>query len=79
MFVLGMASLFMLTSALWQHVAAASAASMVSSTTAGYLFAHVGSTAMALAWIPFALVFTAFCGITVMIISIHLLDRLTDD
>ena len=79
MFALGMASLFSLAAALWQHVAAASAAYMVSTTSQGYLSGHVGATAMALAWIAFALVTAAFCGIVLMVLSIALLDRLTDD
>ncbi|KAK5118783.1 hypothetical protein LTR85_007989 [Meristemomyces frigidus] len=79
MFLLGMASLFFLTGAMWQHVAAASAASMVSTTTQGYLSGHIGPAAMALAWTSFLLVAIAFAGLTAMVLSIAILGRLTDD
>lgn len=79
LFALGMAALFLLTSAIWQHVAAASAATAISSATQGCLSGHVGPAATALVWIAFILVFVSFVAIAVMVYSIKLLDRLTND
>lgn len=76
---LGLSSLFHLVSALWQHVAAASAASIISSTTQGYVGASVGSIAVALAWLSGVLALLAFIGVMLTIASIRMLDHLTDD
>lgn len=79
LFFLCLASLFMSTSALWQHVAAASAASMITSATQGYLTGHVGPAAAAMIWLASGLVVVSTIMLVVMILSIHLLDRLSDD
>nr|POE51864.1 hypothetical protein CFP56_26071 [Quercus suber] len=78
-FALAMATVFMLASALWQHVAAASAATLIASTSQGSLSGHVGAAASALAWASFVLVILSCIGILVMILSIRLLVELTDE
>jgi uncharacterized membrane protein len=78
-FVLLMASLLVLVSCLWQHVAAASVVSTVSSMSQRTIVGHVGAVAAVLVWLSLAVIVVALLGILVMIISIHLLDLLTDD
>nr|POE72060.1 hypothetical protein CFP56_11936 [Quercus suber] len=77
-FTLALATLFVLASALWQHVASASAAALIESTSQGYLSGHVGPAAAALVWASLVLVLVACLGIFLMIQSIDLLDKLTD-
>jgi hypothetical protein len=76
-FLMSMASLFMLVSALWQHVAAVSAASMITSGTQGYLSGHVGSIAAVLIWLALAFVVITTIGHLIMVLSIELLDSIT--
>jgi hypothetical protein len=74
------ASLLLLVSALWQHVAAASVVAIVSTTAQGKeVVGNVGATSIALVWLSFALVLVAFQSLIVMAMYIHLLDRLTDE
>lgn len=79
LFALTFAALFLLASALWQHVAAASAATLIGSTSQGYLSGHVGSIAAILVWVPLVLVALAAMETYATIMSIHILDRLVDD
>ena len=72
-------ALMMLVSALWQHVAASSAASMVSAATQGRVTSHVGPISVTLVWLSFAMAVIPAIGVEVMITSIALLDALTDD
>ena len=74
------ASLLLMVSALWQHVAAASVVAIVSTTAQGKgVVGDIGAASIALVWLSFALAMVAFQGMIVMILSIHLLDRLTDE
>lgn len=75
----GSASLFFLAAALWQHVAAAASASMISTVAQDRLSGHVGPAATTLAWLTFVLAMVPFIGLAVMIASIHLLDLLTEN
>lgn len=75
----GMASLLLLVSALWQHIAASTAAFAVKATTQEQLKTAVGTTAMALGWLAFALFTVVFLGLITMMMSLRLFDRLTDD
>lgn len=72
---LGAASLLLLVSALWQHVAAASVVAIISDTVQRGVVGHIGAASVALVWLSFALTVVAFQGIVVQILSIHLLDR----
>lgn len=76
---LGMASFFLMVSALWQHIAAAAASTMASSATQDVLQGSVGPSATALIWISFVLTTIVLLAMITMILSIKLLDRLTDD
>ena len=78
-FVLLMASLLILVSCLWQHVAAASVVTTVSSMSQQRIVGHVGAVAAVLVWLSLALVVFTFLGNLVMIISIYTLDMLTDE
>ncbi|KAK4557013.1 hypothetical protein LTR86_005994 [Recurvomyces mirabilis] len=79
LFASGLATLLALTAALWQHIAAAAAASMVEEATGNGVSGHVGAAAAALAWLGFGLSGLATIGIAVMIYSISVLDRMTDE
>jgi hypothetical protein len=72
--LLGLATAFNLTSALWQHTSAASAASMMEVAAFGAVKASIGSTTVAFVWLNFALVFFATIGLLVMSLSISILD-----
>lgn len=74
----GMASLMTLVSALWQHVAAASAAMTIESLTQGKVVGHVGAAAVGLIWVSFALMILVFVGILVMILGIHRVNSLIE-
>jgi hypothetical protein len=66
-------------SALWQHVATASIVSTVSSMSQRKLVGHVGAVAAVLVWLSLTFVIIAFIATAIMIFSIRLLDRLTDE
>jgi hypothetical protein len=75
---LGAASLLLMVSALWQHVAAASVVALMSSTAQGKdVVAHAGLASMALGWMSFALATLAFQGIVISTFYVGFLDRLT--
>ena len=77
---LGTASLLLMISALWQHVAAASVVAIISSTVQAHtVVGDIGTASIALVWLSFALAVVAFEGIVIMALSIRLLDRLTDE
>jgi hypothetical protein len=78
-FLLALASLLLLVSALWQHVATASVVSTVSSMSQRELVGHVGATAAVLIWLPLTFVIVTFIATVIMIISVRLLDRLTEE
>jgi hypothetical protein len=74
------ASLLLMVSALWQHVAAASVVAIISTTVQGKgVVGNIGAASVALVWLSFALVLVAFQSLIVMILSIHLLDRLIEE
>jgi hypothetical protein len=77
--IAGLATLFTFTSALWQHTASATAASLLETSTVGVVKADIGSAGTALSWLVFALwAIVALCMI-VLWSSIKILDTLTDD
>jgi len=73
------ASIFILVSVLWQHTASVAAAQVAQDFGNGSVLSGVGTTAMVLGWVAFAIFVLVTIGLLVMILSIHLLDRLTDD
>ncbi|KAL8822933.1 MAG: hypothetical protein Q9191_006344 [Dirinaria sp. TL-2023a] len=72
-------SVFVLVSVLWQHTASVGASTIAQDLGNGSLKSGVGATAMILGWFGFALLIIVTIGLLVMILSISLLDRLTDD
>ncbi|KAL8658943.1 MAG: hypothetical protein Q9221_001165 [Calogaya cf. arnoldii] len=73
------ASVFVLVSVLWQHTASVAASTIAQDLGNGSVRSGVGTTAMILGWFGFALFIIVTIGLLVMILSISLLDRLTDD
>lgn len=71
--------MFMLASALWQHVAAASAKSLIEAGSQGFAAAHVGGAAMALVWLEFMFSAVVTLYFVALVWYIKWLDRLYDD
>ena len=72
-------SIFVLVSVLWQHTAAVAAAQIAQDFGNGSVKSGVGVSAIVLGWFGFALLIIVTIGLLVMILSIRLLDKLTDD
>lgn len=72
------ASIFVLVSVLWQHTASVAAAQIARDLGNGSVRSGVGTAAMILGWFGFGLLVVVTIGLLVMILSIHLLDKLTD-
>lgn len=73
------ASVFVLVSVLWQHTASVAAAQIAQDFGNGSVKSGVGTSAMVLGWFGFALLIIVTVGLLIMILSIRLLDKLTDD
>ncbi|KAF2121796.1 Ca2+ regulator and membrane fusion protein Fig1-domain-containing protein [Lophiotrema nucula] len=73
------ASIFVLVSVLWQHTASVAAATIAQDLGNGSVKSGVGTSAMVLGWFGFVLLIIVTIGLLVMILSIIVLDRLTDD
>jgi hypothetical protein len=73
------AAMEMLIAGLWQHVGSVGAAAMADSANYGNVRTDIGAGAMTMAWIGFTLQTVAMFGLLVMILSILVLDRLTDN
>lgn len=71
-------ALFTFTSALWQHTASATAATILETSAVSIIKANVGSVGTALAWLIFGIWLIVFLATFVMWLSIRILDRLTD-
>lgn len=72
------ASIFVLVSVLWQHTASVAASTIAQDLGNGSVKSGVGSSAMILGWFGFALFIIVSIGLLVMILSISILDKLTD-
>jgi len=68
-----------LVSVLWQHTASIGASTIAQDLGNGSVASGVGTTAMILGWFGFSLFIIVTIGLLVMILSISLLDKLTDD
>jgi hypothetical protein len=75
-FVAGILSLI---STLWQHVGSVGAAAMAESAHYGTVKSSIGTSAMAMGWVAFSLIILVAVGLLIMILSIIVLDHLTDD
>lgn len=73
------ASVFVLVSVMWQHTAAVAASTIAQDFGNGSVRSGVGTAAMVLGWFGFGLLVVVTLGLLVMILSIQLLDRLTDE
>lgn len=72
------ASVFVLVSVLWQHTASVAAAQVAQDFGNGAVRSGVGTAAMVLGWFGFTLLIIVTIALVVIVISISLLDRLTD-
>lgn len=72
-----LSTLFSLTAAIWQHVAATSSASVIEYAFDKGWDTEVGSIAAGLVWASFFMNAIVMIGLIVMIYSISLLSRLT--
>jgi hypothetical protein len=72
-------SVLLLVASLWQHVGAVGAAAMAARANMGNVKTSIGAGAIAIGWISFTLTMIVTIGLLVMILSIVVLDRLTDD
>ncbi|KAL8973337.1 MAG: hypothetical protein Q9183_000030 [Haloplaca sp. 2 TL-2023] len=73
------ASIFVLVSVLWQHTASVGASTIAQDLGNGSVRSGVGTTAMILGWFGFALFILVTIGLLLMILSISMLNQLTDD
>ncbi|OJD14422.1 hypothetical protein AJ78_05223 [Emergomyces pasteurianus Ep9510] len=72
-------SVFILVSVLWQHTASVAASTIAQDLGNGVVKSGVGTSAMILGWFGFALLVIVTIGLLMMILSISLLQRLTDE
>lgn len=72
-------SIFAFISILWQHLNTSATASMIETLSYGGVTCHVGPAAMSLAWIAVALIMITGLGLSVMMMSISLIRRLTEE
>lgn len=73
------AAVLQLTASLWQHVGAVGAAAMAEIANVGNVGTSIGTNAMVMTWIAVVFQFIVVIGLLIMIISIIVLDRLTDN
>lgn len=76
--IIFIASIFVLVSVLWQHTASVAASIIAQDLANGSVKSGVGTTAMVLGWFGFALLIVVTIGLLVMILSIQVLQELTD-
>lgn len=72
------ASVFVLVSVLWQHTASVAASTIVQDLGNGSVKSGVGTSAMVLGWFGFGLLVVVTIGLLVMILSVKLIQQLTD-
>jgi hypothetical protein len=76
--IIFIASIFVLVSVLWQHTASVAASMIVQDLGNGSVKSGVGTTAMVLGWFGFVLLILVTIGLLVMILSIRVLEQLSD-
>ncbi|KAF7907779.1 uncharacterized protein EAF01_005365 [Botrytis porri] len=67
----GSAFLFAFTSILWQHLAAVTASRFIERMNYGSVVARVGSTAMVIGWLGVLMLWFAFMGCLLMVLSLR--------
>lgn len=73
------AALLSLVASIWQHVGSVGAAAMAETANYGNVKTNIGAGSMAMAWTGSSFMIVVAIGLWVMILSIIVLDRLTDD
>ncbi|TGZ79612.1 membrane fusion mating protein FIG1 [Ascodesmis nigricans] len=76
--IIFVSAIFVLISVLWQHTASIAAATIAETLGNGSVETGVGVTAMVLGWFGFALLIITTIGLLIMILSMHLVERLAD-
>lgn len=71
-------SIFVLVSVLWQHTASVAASVIAQDFGNGSIKSGVGTSAMILGWFGFSLLIIVTIGLLVMLLSMSVLDKLTD-
>ncbi|PGH16580.1 hypothetical protein AJ79_01686 [Helicocarpus griseus UAMH5409] len=71
-------AVFVLVSVLWQHTASVAASTIAQDLGNGVVKSGVGTSAMVLGWFGFGLLVVVTIGLLMMILSISLLQSLTD-
>ncbi|KAF7907837.1 hypothetical protein EAE99_011907 [Botrytis elliptica] len=71
----GSASLFAFTSILWQHLAAVTASRFIERMSYGSVVARVGSNAMVIGWLGVLMLWFAFMGCLLMVLSLRKVRR----
>ena len=74
-----LASMLALVSMIWQHTTSVASATTAEHLGYGTVKSAVGPASLVLGWIGFALMALVAVGLLVMILSIRILDMLTDD
>ena len=74
-----LASLLALVSMMWQHTASVAAATTAQDMAYGAVKSRVGAVSMTLGWMALAFLIISALGLALVILSIRLIDRLTDD
>lgn len=77
--IIFISSVFVLVSVLWQHTASVGASTIAQDLGNGSVKSGVGTAAMVLGWLGFALLIVVTIGLLVMILSMRILTNLTDD
>ncbi|CAF9917678.1 MAG: hypothetical protein GOMPHAMPRED_001348 [Gomphillus americanus] len=73
------ASIFVLVSVLWQHTASVAASTIAADLGNGSVQSGVGTSAMVLGWFSFVLFIIVSIALLVMIISIKVLETVTEE
>lgn len=72
-------SVFVLVSVLWQHTASVAASTIAQDMGNSVVKSGVGTSAMVLGWFGFVLLVIVTIGLLLMILSISMLRKLTDE
>ena len=72
-------AILLLISSIWQHIAVVAFTSGVAGLASTVVRTDVGTAAIVFLWVSFVSIVLVMIGLLVMIISINLLDALTDD
>lgn len=71
-------SMFLLVTALWQHAVASTLVTSLEASSYGAIKAHVGVIGIIFGWAVCGLVYVVAWGLLVLILSIRVLEELTD-